>query len=47
MENFPEDKSEGWCEFSPGPVQSIYSAQGGPSFKVVGLDLLKSWASGN
>ncbi len=47
MENLPEDKSESWREFSPGPVQSIYSPQGQPSFKVLRLDLLKSWASGN
>ena len=47
MENLPEDKSESWREFSPGPVQSIYSPQGQPSFRVLRLDLLKSWASGN
>ena len=32
MENLPEDKSETWREFLPGPVQSIYSPQGQPSF---------------
>lgn len=47
MDHSPVDKSETWREFLPGPVQSIYSPQGQPSFRVLRLDLLKSWASGN
>ncbi len=47
MDHSPVDKSESWREFSPGPVQSIHWAEGQPSFKVLRLDLLKSWATGN
>ncbi len=47
MDNSPVDKAERWREFSPGPAPSIYLPEGQPSFKVLRLDLLKSWASGN
>lgn len=47
MDHSPFDKAEIWREFSSGPAQSIHLPEGQPSLKVLRLDLLKSWASGN
>jgi 1-aminocyclopropane-1-carboxylate deaminase len=47
MDNSPVNTSDRWREFTPGPAQSILLQEGQPSFKVLRLDLLRSWASGN
>ncbi|MDZ4749792.1 MAG: pyridoxal-phosphate dependent enzyme [Saprospiraceae bacterium] len=47
MDISPVDIAEIWHKFSPGPAQSIHLPEGQPGFKVLRLDLLRSWASGN
>ncbi|HSF88659.1 MAG TPA: pyridoxal-phosphate dependent enzyme [Saprospiraceae bacterium] len=47
MDNSPVDTLATWNHFSPGNAQSIQWLEGQPSLKVLRLDLLDSWASGN
>lgn len=47
MLNFTGEIASRWREFSPGPIQGIQLPDRGTSLKMLRLDLIRSWASGN
>lgn len=47
MLNFTGEIASCWREFSPGPLQDIQLPDRSTSLKMLRLDLIRSWASGN
>ena len=47
MREIPGEMASRWREFSPGPVQEIPVRSNNVDLRILRLDLIRSWASGN